>query len=333
MYAEPSTLRGKLHPCSETELIHRWIQRRPPDKQRLSQQAIEQFRHFIAKPLVKVTSADISAFATYLSQQQLSPFSYREQLLVVKSFLRFANRQGAIALQVVPSSRSQVKLMLAKLLSLRLSFQWQLGLCASFFFGFGLMAPRWLGVVRSGSTSGNQNSLEWEEVKEQPSLNQALSVTSELNNPKVRAFLDTIAVAEGTAGPEGYYTQFTGPQFSSFEDHPRQIQCGVGATQRLCSDAAGRYQLLSPTWDRLAKKIGVRDFRPTNQDRVAVELIRERGALEDMEAGRFETAVGKLVRVWPSLKRLGGGSLEKSMPQLRSIYQQNLFRYRSMVLR
>jgi len=140
---------------------------------------------------------------------------------------------------------------------------------------------------------------------------------------RVKAFLDTIAAAEGTASPDGYRTQYTGTKFASFQDHPREMRCGRRYGKKLCSDAAGRYQFLSTTWDRFAKKFSISDFSPENQDLMAIELIREKGALEDIEAGRLESAVRKLAYIWPSFRRYGG-SVESSMPKLEAMYQQNL---------
>jgi muramidase (phage lysozyme) len=139
---------------------------------------------------------------------------------------------------------------------------------------------------------------------------------------RVKAFLDTVAAAEGTAAAHGYRTQYTGTKFDSFQDHPRELKCGRRYGKKLCSDAAGRYQFLSTTWDRFAKKFGVSDFSPQNQDLMAVELIREQGALDDIEAGRFEPAVRKLAYIWPSFRRFGG-SVESSLPKLEAMYQQN----------
>ncbi len=49
---------------------------------------------------------------------------------------------------------------------------------------------------------------------------------------RVKAFLDTIALAEGTASPDGYRTQYTGTKFVSFQDHPREMRCEPVATAK-----------------------------------------------------------------------------------------------------
>ena len=42
---------------------------------------------------------------------------------------------------------------------------------------------------------------------------------------------------------------------------------------------AGRYQLFSRWWDAHRKQLGLKDFSPKSQDAVALQQIKERGAL------------------------------------------------------
>lgn len=140
----------------------------------------------------------------------------------------------------------------------------------------------------------------------------------------VGAFLATIRYAEGTAGPAGYRTIFTGKQFSNFSQHPQQLQCTQYAGRKLCSDAAGAYQYLSTTWSEL----GQPDFTPASQDRGAIELLRRGGVLPLVEAGRFEEAVYKASSIWASLPNRYGrsayGQPVKSIEKLKEVYKQNL---------
>lgn len=86
---------------------------------------------------------------------------------------------------------------------------------------------------------------------------------------------------------------FTGKRFSIFADHPRELQCAG----ELCSDAAGAYQFLSTTWDSL----NLPDFFPENQDKGAIELIKRRGAYQNILDGNLRTALDKCSWVWASL--------------------------------
>lgn len=120
-----------------------------------------------------------------------------------------------------------------------------------------------------------------------------------LNNPNVRAFLQLIRKGEGTADDGGYRRIVGGGSFASFADHPRQSvwlsRLGIYST------AAGAYQILARTWDMVRLQAGVSDFSPTSQDIAAVQLIRNRGALADVLAGRISTALQKCSWEWASL--------------------------------
>ena len=59
-------------------------------------------------------------------------------------------------------------------------------------------------------------------------------------------------------------------------DHLRKL-----VTFKLKSTGAGRYQLLSRWWDAYRKQLGLKDFSPKSQDAVALQQIKERGALPD----------------------------------------------------
>lgn len=158
-----------------------------------------------------------------------------------------------------------------------------------------------------------------------------MSDTAQADN--MAAFLATIRNAEGTAGPNGYRTLFGGALFSDFADHPRRAARFTDkAGRRLWTSAAGAYQFMavSPlptggttlvnTWDRIAKRLGLADFTPQNQDRAAVELIREAGALDDVHAGRFDAAISKVRKVWASLPGAGYAQPEKSLSSLQAAY-------------
>lgn len=137
------------------------------------------------------------------------------------------------------------------------------------------------------------------------------------------AFLDMIAFCEGTAGPDGYRTMFGGRLFDSYADHPRvRFSYTNLAGVSLVTTAAGRYQFIARTWDGVRAKLGLQDFSPANQDAGAVELIRERGALNDVKAGRFESAVAKCRPVWASLPGAGANQPERSMTAAANAYAQ-----------
>ncbi|MBN8506128.1 MAG: glycoside hydrolase family 104 protein [Burkholderiales bacterium] len=132
-----------------------------------------------------------------------------------------------------------------------------------------------------------------------------------------------IAFAEGTANRPGggYATLFGGGQFTSFADHPRQVFSFRNKRgEQLRTSAAGRYQFLARTWDELRQKLGLPDFGPESQDAAALELIRQRGALGDVDAGRLFTAIGKVSKVWASLPGAGYAQPERKHADLLAAY-------------
>jgi len=143
----------------------------------------------------------------------------------------------------------------------------------------------------------------------------------------VRAFLDLIAWSEGTDNgrqptrDQGYDVVVGGSLFDSYADHPRRLvdlpELGIKST------AAGRYQILSRYWDHYRKQLGlVGGFTPENQDRIALQLIRECKALDDIKAGRITAAIHKCRSRWASLPGAGYGQHEHKVGNLLTAYSK-----------
>lgn len=139
----------------------------------------------------------------------------------------------------------------------------------------------------------------------------------------VRAFLMMIRVGEGTSDPAGYSRLFGGQQFASFADHPRLKVTRNYAGKPITSTAAGAYQFLVGTWDEVRAALDLPDFSPASQDAAAVYLIRRRGALADVKAGRFNEAVRKCAKEWASLPGSPYGQPVKTIQQARATYEKN----------
>lgn len=122
---------------------------------------------------------------------------------------------------------------------------------------------------------------------------------------QTRAFLDTLAWSE--IGPtllkfsDDGYNVLVGSTpdhptlFVGYADHPR-IHCAA-----LDSDAAGRYQILSRIFDAYKVRLNLPDFGHASQDAIALQLIRECHAAEDIEHGRIVVALSKCRSRWASL--------------------------------
>lgn len=141
----------------------------------------------------------------------------------------------------------------------------------------------------------------------------------------VRAFLRMIRICEvGTDGERGYRTLFGGGTFDSYAQHPGvagSFTMNVnGSAQRVTSTAAGAYQFLAGTWSDAQRALGLPDFSPASQDEAALWLLRRRGALADVRAGNFQSALTKAGREWASLPGSPYGQPVKSLDQVMAYY-------------
>jgi muramidase (phage lysozyme) len=133
------------------------------------------------------------------------------------------------------------------------------------------------------------------------------------------AFLDMIAHSEGTAklGDDGYNVVVGGTLFEGYTDHPRKL---VQLRPGLASTAAGRYQLLERYYDAYKKSLNLPNFSPVSQDAIAIQQIKEAGAIKNIEAGHFSTAVVLCAHIWASLPGAGYGQRENSIAVLQSAF-------------
>ena len=140
------------------------------------------------------------------------------------------------------------------------------------------------------------------------------------------AFLDTIAYSEGTDKPgqltkdRGYDVLVGGGLFTGYTDHPRKLvdlpRLGIKST------AAGRYQILARYYDVYKAQLGLPDFSPASQDKIAVQLIRECKALDDIDTGRITEALRKCRSRWASLPGAGYGQHEHKVDTLIAVFKR-----------
>lgn len=153
----------------------------------------------------------------------------------------------------------------------------------------------------------------------------------------IAAMQSTISHSEGTAKAGDPYRVCFAYKHTivSFADHPAvtgewrgeplsDAMCaGAGLGPGCVSTAAGKYQIIKPTWLRLKAKLSLPDFSPESQDAACIQLLRERGALTYLEQGRFADAVHAARKEWASLSGAGYGQGERSIEWLTARFTES----------
>ena len=148
------------------------------------------------------------------------------------------------------------------------------------------------------------------------------------------AFLDMIAFSEGTAKASDPYRVCYGYKHTiiSFSDHPAvtrewtgerlpDAMClGAGMQPGCVSTAAGKYQIIRPTWVQCKRAAKLQDFMPASQDAAATYLLSQCGALEDIRSGRVGSAISKAKSLWASLPGAGYSQPEQSVAALTDAF-------------
>ena len=146
-----------------------------------------------------------------------------------------------------------------------------------------------------------------------------------------KAFLDMIAWSE--LGPEiirksdNGYNVLVGSlpdmvmTFSSYHRHPGVLIDMDGKPGGLESTAAGRYQIMGWIWRAYREQLGLKGFWPEDQEKIAMQLIKECKAFDDINAGRIAIAIDKCRSRWASLPGAGYGQREHRLDKLISVFE------------
>jgi len=107
---------------------------------------------------------------------------------------------------------------------------------------------------------------------------------------------------------------YGGNQFSDFSDHPvitgelRPVRlsdsvCNASGLGSGCvSTAAGSYQFIRPTWQRIREQNPrLPDFSPQSQDEAAIRLLNELGVIDLLRDGDIQGAIQRASGTWASL--------------------------------
>ena len=145
----------------------------------------------------------------------------------------------------------------------------------------------------------------------------------EINNQR-KAFLDMLAWSEGTDNGRQKtrnhgYDVIVGGELLLITRSPSQTCHAKPKTQ---INRRGRYQLLSRWWDAYRKQLGLKDFSPKSQDAVALQQIKERGALPMIDRGDIRQAIDRCSNIWASLPGAGYGQFEHKADSLIAKFKE-----------
>lgn len=157
--------------------------------------------------------------------------------------------------------------------------------------------------------------------------------------PNISAMLSTIAHGEGTdRADEPYRVCYARKHIiESFDYHPHEerpdgtrewagetltdAQChALGLHSGCISSAAGRYQITRPTFERLRRILKTKGFGPQVQDDMAVQLIKEQGALDLVMGGQITEALARCASIWASLPGSQSGQPQAKIADLIRTY-------------
>ena len=146
----------------------------------------------------------------------------------------------------------------------------------------------------------------------------------EINNQR-KAFLDMLAWSEGTDNGRqktrnhGYDVIVGGELFTGLLRSPSQTCHAKPKTQinrRRTLPASSRW------WDAYRKQLGLKDFSPKSQDAVALQQIKERGALPMIDRGDIRQAIDRCSNIWASLPGAGYGQFEHKADSLIAKFKE-----------
>ena len=148
--------------------------------------------------------------------------------------------------------------------------------------------------------------------------------------PNVQAFLSMISHSEGTdRAPDPYRVCYGYKHtIADLSDHPTvtgewkgESLASLGPMYATSiSTAAGRYQLIRPTWQQCQAILRLPDFTAPSQDDAAIFLIKEKGALELVNSGRVADAIDKCHGIWASLPGSTSGQPQRKLADLIQAY-------------
>ncbi|BAY80228.1 family 24 glycoside hydrolase (plasmid) [Nostoc linckia NIES-25] len=156
-------------------------------------------------------------------------------------------------------------------------------------------------------------------------------------DPYIRALMRTITASEALDS-NPYTLLYGGRHFSNFSRHPNQCITIVSVPHKSeCSTAAGRYQILTTTWQEKLKKyhhkffnlssVNPKSFEPEIQDQVVYAWLTDRHVwgvdiAVRLRQGKLNQVLQLLSGTWTSLGY--GTENNQATPLLSQVYQRVL---------
>ena len=140
--------------------------------------------------------------------------------------------------------------------------------------------------------------------------------------PNLNAFLDTISFSEGTniaGSDDGYNVIVGGSLFPPNYAVPPKCSVYIKSLN-ITSSAIGRYQVLYANALYYIKQLNLPDFSPESQDKIALQLIRECHATQNIINGSIETAITQCTSRWASFPGNSYGQHQQKMDSLLAFF-------------
>ena len=116
----------------------------------------------------------------------------------------------------------------------------------------------------------------------------------------------------------GYDVIVGGELFTDYSDHPRKLVTLNPNSNQQAPDATSFFPLV----DAYRKQLGLKDFSPKSQDAVALQQIKERGALPMIDRGDIRQAIDRCSNIWASLPGAGYGQFEHKADSLIAKFKE-----------
>ena len=144
----------------------------------------------------------------------------------------------------------------------------------------------------------------------------------EINNQR-KAFLDMLAWSEGTDNGRqktrnhGYDVIVGGELFTDYSDHPRKRHAKPKTQINRRRTLPASFPLVGCLPQQLGLKTSLR-----SQDAVALQQIKERGALPMIDRGDIRQAIDRCSNIWASLPGAGYGQFEHKADSLIAKFKE-----------